>query len=96
MNVDCPYCQSSSVCKSNNNADQQLVDQQLISAALDRAVHELCQSLSLHPLIKVFLRVTHVVATSYIKFNNESLPLAQKPYRCEDCNKDFTVFYPFV
>ena len=96
MKVDCPYCHASSVCESTHNAAEQAVDQLSNVAVLEGAVHELCQSLSLHPLIKVFLRVTLVVATSYIKFNNESLPLAQKPYRCEDCNKVFTVFYPFV
>ena len=96
MKVDCPYCHASSVCESTDNAAEQAVDQLSNIAVLEGAVHELCQSLSLHPLIKVFLRVTLVVATSYIKFNNESLHLAQKPYHCEDCNKFFTVFYPFV
>ena len=96
MKVDCPYCHASSVCESTHNAAEQAVDQLSNIAVLEGAVHELCQSLSLHPLIKVCLGVTLVVATSDIKFNNESLPLAQKPYRCEDCNKVFTVFYPFV
>jgi hypothetical protein len=96
MNVDCPYCHASSVCESVGNADQQAVDQLSNLAVLNRAVHELCQSLGVHPLIKAMIGMTLIVAVQYLKSNHGSLPLTQKPYRCEDCNKIFTVFYPFV
>ena len=98
MNVDCPYCHASSVCESTDNADQQAVDQRLSSAIAipEHDVCKLCQSLSLHPLIKVMLGMTLIVAVQYLKSNHRSLPLSQQSYRCEGCNKVFTVFYPFV
>lgn len=96
MNVDCPYCQASSVCESTNNAAEQAVDQLSNLAALDRTVSELCQSLGLHPLIKLVLSMTLVIAIEHVTSNRGELPVAQKPYRCEGCNKVFTVFYPFV
>jgi len=96
MNVDCPYCQASSICKLSDNAEQQAVAQLSDPAVLERAVHELCQSLSLYPLIKVVMGMTLVIAVQYLKSNHGSLPLVQKPYRCGDCNQVFTVFYPFV
>lgn len=82
MNVNCPYCHASSVCES--------------IAVPEHDACELCQSIGLHPLIKVVLSMTLIVAVQYLKSNHGSLPFAQMPYRCEDCNKAFTVFYPFV
>ena len=96
MKVDCPYCHASSVCESTDNAAEQAVEQLLSSAVLNRAVRELCQSLDVHPLIKVVLGMTLIVAVEHVTSNRGALPVAQKPYRCEDCNKVFTVFYPFV
>lgn len=93
MNVDCPYCHASSVCDST---DQQAVDQPLSSTVLEHDACELCQSLSLHPLIKLLLSMTLIVAVQYLKSNRGSLLLTQKSYRCENCNQVFTVFYPFV
>ncbi len=96
MNVDCPYCQSSAVYKLTDNADQKAVDQLSNLAVLERSVHELCQSLGLHPLVKAMIGMTLIVAVQYLESNHGSLLLTQKPYRCEDCNKVFTVFYPSV
>ena len=98
MKVDCPYCHASSVCESTDNTDQQAVDQRLSFAIAipEHDVCKLCQSLSLHPLIKVVLSMTLIVAVQYLKSNRGSLLLTQKPYRCEGCNKVFTALYPFV
>lgn len=95
MNVDCPYCHASSVCKLSDNDAEQAVDQQLSSTVLERSVYDLYQSLGLHPLIKVVMGMTLIVTVQYLKSNRGSLLLTQKPYRCEDCNRVFTVFYPF-
>lgn len=96
MNVDCPYCHASSVCESTDNTVEQAVDQVDISTVIENAARELFQSIGLHPLIKVVLSMTLIVAVQYLKSNHGSLPFAQMPYRCEDCNRVFTVFYPFV
>ncbi|WP_201501536.1 hypothetical protein [Psychrobacter cibarius] len=103
MKVDCPYCHASSVCESTDNTDQQAVDQRLSFAIAipEHDVCKLCQSLSLHllslhPLIKVVLSMTLIVAVQYLKSNRGSLLLTQKAYRCEGCNKVFTALYPFV
>jgi len=93
MNVDCPYCHASSTCKSG---DQQTVDQRSSSAVPEHDACGLYQSQSLHSLIKVVLSMTLIVAVQYLKSNHGSLPFAKMPYRCEDCNQVFTVFYPFV
>ena len=92
MKVDCPYCHASSVCESTNNAADQLSNLNV----LDRDVRELCQSLEVHPFIKVVMGMTLIFAVQYLKSNRRSLSLTQKSYRCEGCNKVFTVFYPFV
>ncbi|MCC3309171.1 hypothetical protein [Psychrobacter sanguinis] len=96
MKVVCPYCHASSVCKLSDAAAEQAVDQQLSSAVLKGAARELCQSLEVHPLIKVVMGMTLIVTFQYLKSNYGSLPLVQQPYRCENCNQVFTVFYPFV
>lgn len=85
MNVDCPYCHASSVCKLSDNTDQQAVDQLSNLAALEHDACDLCQSLGVHPLIKVVLSMTLIVAVQYLKSSRGSLPFAQKPYRCGDC-----------
>lgn len=96
MNVACPYCHVSSVCESTDNAAKQAVDHQLSSAVLEHDACELCQLLSLHPLVKAMIGMTLIVAVQYLKSNHKSPPLVQQPYRCENCNQVFTVFYPFV
>lgn len=96
MNVDCPYCQSSAVCASTDIEANKLIDELSSSAVLKRAVRDLYQSLGLHPIIKAMIGMTLIVVVQYLKSNHGSLPLTQKPYRCEDSNRVFTVFYPFV
>ena len=96
MKVDCPYCQSSAVCESTDDIADQLIEQISNPAVVDRAVSKLCQSMGLHPLLKVVLSVTLVIAIEHITFNQRALPLAQTPYRCEDCQQLFMVFTPFI
>lgn len=96
MNVDCPYCHASSVCETSDNTAQQLVEPLLNPAALEHAISNLSKLITVHPLIKVILSMTLIVAVQYLKSNRRSLSLTQKSYRCEGCNKVFTVFYPFV
>lgn len=96
MKINCPYCHSYAVCESTDTKANELIDDLSSPAVVSHAVSKLCQSMIVHPLIKLVLSMTLVIAIEHVTSNRGVLPVTQTPYRCEDCNKVFTVFYPFV